>query len=588
MMLHSRLFELTKDVRSRIVVKALIGLLITGSYAAQAVLTARAMNSIFAGSSWRSIAVVITGVAAVIAARAGLLWANETYAKKTSVIVKNTLRQRLYSHLLKLGPGFLEKNRTGKLQSTVVSGIEFLEAYLIYYVPHVFVTIVGTTFILCYIFSLSVTIGFIILSAFLISLFGPRVWNKLMAKYGRSHWHAFQVLNAQFLDSMQGITTLKSFNASGRIGRELEKDSRELFRQTMNNLRISLLKTGIVGLSTTSGSVFTVGLGALFAAQGKLPLNQLFILLFLCREAFRPIDELNRYYHQGFMGITASNSIFALLDEKLEVIETDIAAAQKAENKLPEIRFKNVEFAYDEGLRPALRGVSFSIKPGETVALVGESGAGKSTVINLLLRFFEPLRGEIVIGKYNIKEYSLETLRSMMAVVSQETYLFHGTVEANLRMAKPGASREELEEATKTANIHDFILGLSEGYDTIVGERGVRFSGGERQRMAIARALLKDAPILLLDEATSSVDTENERLIQKGLEKMMKNRTTLVIAHRLSTIQNADRILVLKEGKIVEAGTHPELLKSSGVYANLIKAQQEREERCVRYAYCKI
>ncbi|AOY77639.1 ABC transporter ATP-binding protein [Clostridium formicaceticum] len=582
MMLHYRLFELTKGIRKRVVLKAIVGISITASYAAQAVLTARATAGIYARREWMDIVIIIVGIIAIIAVRALLLWANEAYAKKASIIVKNTLRQRLYGHLLKLGPGYLERNRTGKLQSTVVSGIEFLEAYLVYYVPHVLVTMIGAGVILGYIFSLNISIGLIILSAFLIALFGPRLWNKLMTKYGWSHWQAFAVLNAQFLDSMQGITTLKAFNASKRRGRELERDSRDLFQQTMNHLKISLLKTGIVGLATTSGSVFAIGLGALFVAKGELLLSQLFILLFLCREAFRPIDELNRYYHQGFMGITASNTIFALLDEVPEVIESKTPISIKSKEALPEILFNKVEFAYDKGLRPALGGVSFRIKSGETVALVGESGSGKSTVVNLLLRFFDPIKGEIIIGGHNIKEYTLEDLRSLMAVVSQETYLFHGTVEDNLRMAKPEATKEEIEKAARTANIHDFIMTLPEGYNTIVGERGVRFSGGERQRMAIARAVLKNAPILLLDEATSSVDTANEKMIQRGLEKLMMNRTTLVIAHRLSTIQNADRILVLKEGKVVEVGSHLELMKLTGTYAKLIHAQQE--ERCVQYA----
>ncbi|AKL95884.1 ABC-type multidrug transport system, ATpase and permease component [Clostridium aceticum] len=582
MMLHYRLFELTKGIRNRVILKAVIGISITASYAAQAVLTARATEGIYARREWADIVTIILGIITIIGVRALLLWGNEAYAKRASIIVKNTLRQRLYGHLLKLGPGYLEKNRTGKLQSTVVSGIEFLEAYLVYYVPHVLVTIIGAGVILGYIFTLSISIGLIILSAFLIALFGPRLWNKLMAKYGWSHWQAFAVLNAQFLDSMQGITTLKAFNASKRRGNELERDSRDLFQQTMNHLKISLLKTGVVGLATTSGAVFAIGLGALFVARGELALSQLFVLLFLCREAFRPIDELNRYYHQGFMGITASNTIFALLDEIPEIAESTRPVTVKSKEALPEIVFNDVEFAYDKGLRPALGGVSFKINPGETVALVGESGSGKSTAVNLLLRFFDPIKGEIIIGDHNIKDYTLEDLRSLMAVVSQETYLFHGTVEDNLRMAKPEATKEEIEKAARTANIHDFIMTLPEGYNTIVGERGVRFSGGERQRMAIARAVLKDAPILLLDEATSSVDTANEKMIQRGLEKLMVNRTTLVIAHRLSTIQNADRILVLKEGKVVEVGSHFELMKLTGTYAKLIQAQQE--ERCVQYA----
>lgn len=584
MMLHSRVLELTEGIRLRILLKALVGLFVTATYVVQAILIAQGIHILYSGAQWSKLVLIMTGIIVTIGLRAFLLWLSEVYGKLASAVVKNTLRQRLYAQLLTLGPGYLEKNRTGKIQSTLVAGIEYLEAYLINYVPQVIVTVVGAGLIAIYIFTISSVIGLMIVAAFIIALFGPRFWNHLMQKYGWNHWQAFAVLNAQFLDSMQGITTLKAFNASQRRGQELEADSRVLCKQTMMHLKVSLLKTGIVGLAMTGGAAFAVGLGAYYVSTGQILLAQMFLLLFLCREAFRPMEELNKYYHQGFMGISASNSIFALLDEQEEVKESSQPQPLNLQGQLPQIVFKNVEFAYDNGKRPALRNVSFTIRPGELVAIVGESGSGKSTIVNLLLRFFDPEKGQVIVGERDIKEYALEELRSLMAVVSQETYLFHGTVEDNLRMAKQDASKAEIEAAAKIANIHEFVMSLPEGYTTVVGERGVRFSGGERQRMAIARGILKDAPILLLDEATSSVDAANEKLIQKGLERLVINRTTLVIAHRLSTIQNAKRILVFKEGQIVETGSHSQLMQLQGIYAKLVQAQQEGEERWVEHA----
>ena len=244
----------------------------------------------------------------------------------------------------------------------------------------------------------------------------------------------------------------------------------------------------------------------------------------------------------------------------------------------PEMSFEEVSFAYNRGRRPALHSVSFKLRAGETLGLVGPSGAGKSTAVWLMLRFLDPQQGRVLLGGRDLRDLPVELLRQHIAVVTQDTYLFDGTVADNLRFGNPGASQEELETAARAANAHYFISELPQGYETQVGERAVRLSGGQKQRVAIARAILKNAPILVLDEALSSVDAENEAVIQEALETLMQGRTTLVIAHRLSSVVNADRIVVLDNGRLVESGSHRELVAQAGAYAHLMAQQQEESD----------
>lgn len=573
MMLHRRLLALTRDVRGWLALLVLLGLLVAATFVAQGVLTALVIGQIFAGDPWQATLPFVALILGLVLLRGGLQWAENVGAKLMVVRIKERLRARLYTHLLDLGVGYLARERTGKVQATILDGVQHLEGYLSRYIPQCFVAILAPIPIIAFLYLVNPLIAVVVVGCMLLVPLAPALYSHLLGRYGRQHWEAYRALNAQFLDAMQGMTTLKAFNASTRQGAQLQTDAWRLYRSTMRQLMVSLIGTGFIGLLTGAGTAAAIGLGSLDLAAGASSMAVLLLILLLVGECFRPLLLLDRYWHIGFAGLAASDGISRMLDAQPEVSDPPAPVHATPGQTSPTVSFQAVSFGYNDGERSAITDLSLHIAPGERVALVGRSGAGKSTIVALLLRFFDPQQGLITLAGQDLRAYSLTSMRRMFAVVSQDTYLFYGTITENLRLARPEATQADLEAATQAANIHSFIAGLPHGYETLVGERGLRLSGGERQRIAIARALLKDAPILILDEATSSVDAANEAAIQEALERLTRGRTTLIIAHRLSTVVHADRIIVLEAGRAVEAGTHRDLLTSQGAYAQLVAAQ---------------
>ena len=574
MMLNRRVIELTKGIKCSILFKALLGVAVSGTYVAQAVLLGKIVGQLYSKEELSMVIQSILYVSAVIASRLILIYYNSVYGKKIIGKVKNILRRRIYDKLLKLGPAFLDDERTGKLGSTMVSGVDYLEGYLTLYIPQILVCVIACGAMLIYVFSLHYVLGIISTTALIAVLISPVAFGKILSESSNAHWTAYRNLTAEILDGIQGITTAKAYNAQERLGKLLKEKMRTLFSETMRNLKVNLAEIGISNFASGIGTSFTLAVAALLTSAHIIPVSSLLILLFMTNEVFRPANELAAYFHQGFMGITSMGGIFALLDEEEKIKDEGTKTIDIKSADGFEIRYKNIEFAYNRKKNTVFKNLNFNVAKNEKLAVAGESGSGKTTIVNLLLRFYEPTSGSIYINGTDIKDLTLKSLRSLITVVSQETYLFNGTIKENLLHANEDADEEKLIDACKAANIHSFIQSLPDGYNTKVGERGLNFSGGQRQRIAIARAVLKNSPIVVLDEATSSVDTENENEIKQSLNHLLRNRTSITIAHRLNTIENSDRILVLHRGEIVEEGSYKELILKDGYYKKLVEAQQ--------------
>lgn len=572
MMIHPRLKTLASGAWTPITCTALASLLIAATYVAQGFLSAYVIHAVMERMpfvEWRG---QLFSILLLLVVRSLLVWLKSVSGLWTQARVKQRLRQRLYRKILLLGPVRAERIGSARIQSAVVDGVEAMEAYFATYLPQLVTTILVPAGLLIYVYTLHVWIGLVITIAIASAILTPKLWERLLGSYGSQHWQAYADLNAKFIDNIQGITTLKSFNLATRRGADLEQESHRLYRATMKQLAISMFNTAVLSLSIKVGSALVVALGAYLVVVDQLAFIHLLTLLFLAGECMRPLTDLDRYWHQGYLAISASEGILDVL--QTQEIETPQTPYPEQLEAPVSITFDQVSFAYQDRDQEAVSQVSFQVQGGQTLAVVGPSGAGKSTLIQLLLRFVEPAEGEIRLNGILIQNLDPAALRQVFAVVQQDCHIFYGTVAENLRIAKPDATQAELEAAAKVANAHDFIAQLPEGYDTLIGERGANISGGERQRLAIARAVLKDAPVLVFDEATASVDASNEHKISDALQRIGQHKTVLIVAHRLSTVTLADQIIVLDQGRVIETGQPQDLITRASVFARFVQHQK--------------
>ncbi len=560
-------------IKKELFYEVLIGLAITGLYVLQAVLLSLGVGSVFAGKSFSVCCSYFLGIVICIVLRTFLVRFSDGYVKRTGGKIKAILRQFIIEKLLLLGPGYQSDKRSGKFQSLVTDGVEYLEPFLVSYIPQVFVVAISVIGICIYVFSQYIPAGIIIAVSVLLAIMMPHILMKFYTRSCIGYWKNYAALNSHYIDVMQGMNTLKLFNAEGHKAAELYDASEEFRLRQVSNTKNSLFSSANIALMSGVATAITTGVSAVACSKGLISTTALLSIMFLNIECVRPVAGLNNAWHSSMMGFSVASEILEILDEPIVTAEKENALENGIDSSLPEIEFDNVSFRYSTKREKAIDSLSFRVSPGQTAAIVGSSGAGKSTILNLILRFYDIDEGSIRINGNDLKDYNLEYLRSKISVVFQSTYLFYGTVKENIRMARPDASDEEIIAAAKSANAHEFIKDLPSGYDTMVGERGETLSGGQQQRIAIARAILKNAPILILDEATSSVDAASEKLIQETMERLSGKFTTIIIAHRLSTVKNADCIYVLSDGSLAESGTHNELLNNNGIYSELISAQ---------------
>lgn len=575
MNLDRRLLKQVGIVRLALAAAVLAGLLAGLATVLQARQVSRIIAGVFLGGlSLPEVMPWMLSLLAVIAARALLGYISERAAVRAALRVKENLRQLFTRHLMSLGPSYIQGERSGELTNTATQGIEALDAYFSQFLPQLALAGLLPLSYLILVFPVDPLSGVVLLLTGPLIPFFMFLIGSAAERLTRRQWTALGRMSAYFLDTLQGLVTLKT------LGRSRDQTTRiaevgEQYRQaTMSVLRVAFLSALALELLSTLGTAIIaveIGLRLLY---GHLDFEAAFFLLLLAPEFYLPLRALGLRFHASMSGVGAAKRIYAVLEQPLPAPDQPVLPAAEVPSLRGPfvIQLREVFFTYPGRDQPALNGVSLSIASGQTLALVGASGSGKSTLAQMLLRFLQPDSGGILVNGISLSSLSVDAWRAQVAWVPQQPYLFHGSLADNLRVARPDATADEMREAARQAHLLDWIESLPQGLDAQVGEGGSLLSGGQAQRLALARAFLRDAPLLVLDEPTAHLDVAQEQLLQEATRRLWRGRTVVVIAHRLSTVSQADRVVVMKAGRVVETGAPGDLLARGGAYARLVTA----------------
>jgi ATP-binding cassette, subfamily B, bacterial len=476
----------------------------------------------------------------------------------------------VYNHLQKLSLRFYHDKQTGQLMSRTSNDTGTFEMLIAHATPDLFVSILILIGVTTLLFSINVTLALLSLVTIPFLIFAIRNFAKRVLPKFKDSQQALAEFNATLHDNLSGIREIQVFNQQDKEKKRIQKRSLRYANATLNALRLSAIYHPSIELFNNMGQVLVIGMGGYLASQGKVPVQDIVAFILYLGMFYQPISTLGRINEDMQNALASAERVFEVLDTEPDVKEKP--NAQHIGRVTGDIRFENVGFQYLEGV-DVIKGMDLQIKPGEMVALVGPTGVGKTTMASLVSRFYDPTEGRITVDGHDLRDISLKSLRDNISIVLQDVFMFNGTVSENISYGAADATREDIIRAAHIAHADEFIQNMENGYDTVIGERGIKLSGGQRQRLSIARAVLRNAPILILDEATASVDMETESLIHAAIDRVIENRTTIVIAHRLSSIKKADKIVVLSEGGIAEMGTHYELMSRNGIYHKLVSIQ---------------